>query len=89
MGLGSIQVPAYILWWVVCAHGNGYDQTVYKWSVRTATENNKVKRTMGLPRENNRMSVQGRSQNRVGFDGNPLGSDAKPKAMPEGGVALE
>ena len=42
MGLGSVQVPAYILWWVVRAHGDGYDQTVYKWSVRTATENDKV-----------------------------------------------
>ena len=27
--------------------------------------------------------------NRVGFDGNPLGSDAKPEAMPEGGVEPE
>ena len=43
MGLGSVQVPAYILWWVVRAHGNGYNKTVYKWSVRTATENNKGK----------------------------------------------
>ena len=24
-----------------------------------------------------------------GVDGNPLGSDAKPKTMPEGGVELE
>ena len=89
MGLGSVQVHAYILQEVVRAHGDGYNQTVYKWSVRTATENNKGKRTIGLPRENNRMSVQGRSQNRVGFDGNPLGSDAKPEAMPEGGVEPE
>ena len=44
---------------------------------------------MGLPRENNRVSIQGRSQNRVGFDGNPLGSDAKPEVMPEGGVEPE
>ena len=58
---------------------------MYKWSVRTVTENSKGKRTIGLPRENNRTSVQGRSQNRVGFDGNLLGSDAKPK----GGVELE
>ena len=57
MGLGSVQVPAYILWRVVRAHGDGYNQTVYKWSMRTATENNKGKRTMGLPRENNRMSI--------------------------------
>ena len=57
--------------------------------MRTATDNNKGKRTIGLPRENNRMSVQGRSQNQVGFDGNPLGSDAKPEAMPEGGVEPE
>ena len=57
--------------------------------MRTATENNKGKRTMGLPRENNRMSILGGSQNRVGFDGNPLGSDAKPEAMPEGGVEPE
>ena len=48
-------------------HGDGCNQTVYKWSVRTATENNKGKRTMELPRENNRVSVQGRSQNRVGL----------------------
>ena len=89
MGLGSVQVPAYILWWVVRAHGNGYNQTVYKWSVRTATENNKGGRTIGLPWENNRMSIQGESQNRVGFDGNPLGSDAKPEAMPESGVEPE
>ena len=74
---------------MVRAHGDGYDQTVYKGSVRTATENNKGKRTIGLSGENNRVSVQGRSQNRVGFDGNPLGSDAKPEAMPEGGVELE
>ena len=74
---------------MVHAHGNGYDQTMYKWSMHTATENNKGRRTIGLPRENNRMSVQGRSQNRVGFDGNPLGSDAKPEAMPEGGVEPE
>ena len=67
MGLGGVQVPAYILWWVVRAHGNGYDQIVYKWSVRTATENNKGKRTIGLPRENNKVSIQGRSQNRVGL----------------------
>ena len=85
MGLGSVQVQTYILQEVVRAHGDGYDQTMYKWSMRTATENNKGKRTIGLPRENNRMSVQGRSQNRVGFDGNPLGSDAKP----EGGVEPE
>ena len=25
----------------------------------------------------------------MGFDGNPLGSDAKPEAMPEGGVEPE
>ena len=89
MGLGSVQVQTYILQEVVRAHGDGYDQTMYKWSVRTVTENNKGKRTIGLPREDNRMSVQGRSQNRVGFDGNPLGSDAKPEAMPEGGVEPE
>ena len=89
MGLGSVQVLAYILQRVVRAHGDGYNQTMYKWSVRTATENNKGKRTIGLPRENNRMSVQGRSQNRVGFDGNPLGSDAKPEATSEGGVEPE
>ena len=59
---------------MVRAHGDGKQQG---------------KRTMGLPRENNRMSIQGRSQNRVGFDGNPLGSDAKPEAMPEGGVEPE
>ena len=57
MGLGSIQEPAYILWRVVRAHGDGYSQTVYKWSVRTATENNKGTRTIGLPGEDNRMSV--------------------------------
>ena len=89
MGLGSVQVQTYILQGVVRAHGDGCNQTMYKWSVRTATENNKGKRTIGLPREDNRMSVQGRSQNRVGFDGNPLGSDAKPEVMPEGGVELE
>ena len=74
---------------MVRAHGDGYDQTMHKWSMRTATENNKGKRTIELPTENNRMSVQGRSQNRVGFDGNVLGSDAKPEAMPEGGVEPE
>ena len=57
MGLGSVQEPAYILWWMVRAHGDGYDKTVYKWSVRTATENNKGTRTIGLPREDNRLSV--------------------------------
>ena len=57
MGLGSVQEPAYILWWMVRAHGDGYNQTVYKWSVRTATENNKGTRTIGLPGEDNRMSV--------------------------------
>ena len=89
MGLGSIQVETYILQRVVRAHGDGYNQTMYKWSVRTATENNKGTSTIGLPRENNRMSIQGRSQNRVGFDGNPLGSDAKPEAMSEGSVEPE
>ena len=74
---------------MVRAHSDGYGQTMYKGSVRMATENNKDRRTIGLPRENNKMSVQGRSQNRVGFDGNPLGSDAKPEAMPEGGVEPE
>ena len=73
---------------MVRAHGDSYDQTMYKWSVRAATENNKGKRTIGLPRED-RLSIQGRSQSRVGFDGNPLGSDAKPEAMPEGGVEPE
>ena len=57
MGLGNVQVQTYILQEVVRAHGDGYDQTMYKWSVRTATENNKGKRTIGLPREDNRMSV--------------------------------
>ena len=42
MGLGSVQVQTYILQEVVRAHGDGYDQTMYKWSVRTATENNRV-----------------------------------------------
>ena len=44
------------VWSMVRAHGDGYDQTMYKWSVRTATENNKVKeqwgyqgRTIGCP----------------------------------------
>ena len=56
MGLGSVQVQTYILQRVVRAHGDGHDQTMYKWSVRTATENNKVKeqwgyqgRTIGCP----------------------------------------
>ena len=57
MGLGSVQVQAYILQGVVCAHGDGCNQTMYKWSVRTATENNKGTRTIGLPGEDNRMSV--------------------------------
>ena len=57
MGLGSVQVLAYILQRVVRAHGDGYNQTMYKWSVRTATENNKGTRTIGLPGEDNRMSV--------------------------------
>ena len=70
---------------MVHVHSNSYGQTMYKWSVCTATENNKDRRTIGLPREN-RMSIQGRSQNQVGFDGNPLRSDAKPEAMPEGGI---
>ena len=51
MGLGSVQVLAYILQEVVHAHGNG------KWSVCTATGNNKGRRTIGLPREDNRVSV--------------------------------
>ena len=55
MGLGSVQVQTYILQEVVRAHGDGYDQTMYKWSVRTATENNKGMRTIGLPREDNRI----------------------------------
>ena len=44
------------VWSMIRAHGDGYDQTVYKGSVRTATENNKVKeqwgcqgRTIGCP----------------------------------------
>ena len=74
---------------MVRAHGNGYSQTMYKWSMRMAMANNKGKRTIGLSREDNRMSIQGRSQNRVGFDGNLLGSDAKPEAMPEGSVEPE
>ena len=77
MGLGSVQVQTYILQRVVRAHGDSYNQTMYKWSVRTATENNKGTSTIGLPRENNRMSIQGRSQNRVGFDGNPLMSPSR------------
>ena len=89
MGLGSVQVPVYILWWVVCAHGDGYYQTVDKWVVRTATENNKGMRIIQLPRESNRMSIQGRSQNQVVFDGNPLNNDAKPEAMPEGSIEPE
>ena len=44
---------------------------------------------MGLPRENNRMSIQGRSQNQVVFDGNPLNNDAKPEAMLEGSIEPE
>ena len=36
---------------MVCAHGNGYSQTMYKWSVRTVTENNRDKETIGLSRE--------------------------------------
>ena len=60
MGLGSVQVQAYILQGVVHVHGNSYDKTVYKWSVRTVTENNKSTRIIGLPGEDNRMSVQGR-----------------------------
>ena len=82
-------MPAYILWWVVRVHGDGYSQIVYKWFMRRAMKNNKDKETIGFPREDNRMSVQGRSQNRVRFDGNPLGSDAKPETMPEGGVEPE
>ena len=57
MELGSVQVQAYILQGMVRAHGNSYDQTMYKWSVCTATENNKGTRTIGLPREDNRMSI--------------------------------
>ena len=57
MGLGSVQVQTYILQRVVRAHGDGCNQTMYKWSVRTATENNKGTRTIGLPGEDNRMSV--------------------------------
>ena len=77
------------VWSMVRAHDDGCDQAMYKWSVCMATENSKGRRTIGLPRENNRMSVQSRSQNRVEFDGNPLGSDAKPEAMPEGGIEPE
>ena len=74
---------------MVCAHGNSYNQTMYKWSVHTAMENNKAMRIIGLPRENNWMSIQGRSQNRMGFDGNPLKNDAKPETMPEGSIESE
>ena len=74
---------------MVRAHGDSYSQTVYKWSVRTATENNNGARIMGLLGEDNRVSVQGRSQNQVGFDGNLLESDAKPETMPEGSVEPE
>ena len=74
---------------MVRAHSDGYGQTMYKWSVRMAMANNKSKRTIGLPREDNSLSIQGRSQNRLRFDGNPLGSDAKPEAMPEGSVEPE
>ena len=89
MGLGSIQVPAYILWWVVRAHGDGYDQTMYKWFVRTATENNKGMRTIGLPREDNRIVRIRQITEPSGVDGNPLRSDAKSEAKPEGGVEPE
>ena len=57
MGLGSVQVQAYILQGVVCAHSNSYNQTVYKWSVHMAMENNKGRRTIGWPREDNRMFI--------------------------------
>ena len=80
MGLGSVQVPAYILWWVVRAHGNGYDQTVYKWSVRTATENNKGKK-------NNRVSIQGRSQNRVGLMVTRWGVMPSPRLCPRAALS--
>ena len=74
---------------MVRAHGDGYDQTMYKWSVRTATENNKGMRTIGLPREDNRIVRIRQITEPSGVDGNLLGSDAKPEAMPEGGVEPE
>ena len=46
-------------------------------------------RTIKLPRNNNWMFIQGKLQNHVGFNGNPLESDAKPENMPEGGVESE
>ena len=57
MGLGSVQVHAYILQEVVRAHGDGCNQTMYKWSMRMATENNKGTETIGSPGEDNRLSV--------------------------------
>ena len=80
-------MPAYILWRVVRVHGDGYNQTVYKWSVRTVTENNKDKRTIGLPRENNRVSVQGRSQNRVGLMVTRWGVMPSPKLCPRAALS--
>ena len=53
---------------MVRAHGDGKQQRY---------EHNRV------AKGDNRMSIQGRSQNRVGFDGNPLGSDAKPEGSVE------
>ena len=89
MGLGSVQGQVYIR----LEHGPCARRRLRPNSVQMVRAHGdrkqQGKRTMGLPRENNRMSIQGRSQNRVGFDGNPLGSDAKPEAMPEGGVEPE
>ena len=52
-------------------------------------EDNKDKETIQLPGVDNAMSIEGRLQNQVRFDGNPLRSNVKPEAMPESGIELE
>ena len=82
-------MPAYILWGVVRAHGNSYNQTMYKWSVHMVMENNKVKKQWGCQRRTIGCPYKADHRTGWGFDGNPLGSDAKSEAMPEGGVEPE
>ena len=74
---------------MVCVHSNNYYKTMYKGSMHMVMYNNKGMRTLELPSEDTRMFIQGRSQNWVGFDNNPLRSDAKPKAMPGGVQRLQ
>ena len=58
---------------MVCVHSDGKQQRY---------ENNRVAK-------GGQQDVRIRQITELGFDGNPLGSDAKPEAMPEGGIEPE